>query len=43
MVAKDEFEAIPTGNPSIYKPMEKEENHENVRVSVLRIEIRIED
>jgi len=43
MVSKDEFEAIPMGNPTIYKPMEKQENHENVRLSAVRIEIRIED
>jgi hypothetical protein len=43
MVANDEFGAIPTGNPNIYKPMEKQENHENVRVSALWTEIRIED
>jgi hypothetical protein len=43
MFANDEIEAIPMGNPSIYKPMEKQENHENIRVSAVRIEIRIED
>jgi hypothetical protein len=43
IVANDEFEAIPMGNPSIYKTMEKKENHEKVRVSVDRIKFRIED
>jgi hypothetical protein len=43
MIAKDEFETISMGNPSIYKPMEKQENHENVKVSAVRTEIGIED
>jgi hypothetical protein len=43
MFAKDEFEAISLRNPSIYKPTEKQENHEKVRVSAVRIEIRIGD
>jgi hypothetical protein len=43
MVANNEFETILMGNTSIYKPMEKQENHENIRVSAVRIEISIED
>jgi hypothetical protein len=43
MFVNVKLEAITTENPSIYKPLEKQENHENVRVSAFKVEIPLED